>query len=176
MALDAEKKREVAQLLFVASHYLGRASAAEHDAVTRLGETKAIFPLTDEVDDTTRRHTVVGADLASAAIRLASIDDVLWASGTARPACVECQQYFRKKNPSPSTDLHHHPEWFHIMLRDAIAHNEPAQAPTRHPDDRYRDCQDYIQETTFGEAYSRLRKIENELTKIAHAHGIGPWR
>ena len=68
------------------------------------------------------------AHLASAAIRLASIDQVLDKAHKGRSVYHECRRYFWKDSSIIPDDPHGSScsEWFQVMLRYAIAHNEPS--------------------------------------------------
>jgi hypothetical protein len=71
MPLDAERKREISQLMFTAWHYFSRVSKAKTKyARIRMGETKKEFRLIGHLISETRRLTVLGANLASAATRM----------------------------------------------------------------------------------------------------------
>jgi hypothetical protein len=179
MALDVEQKREISQLMLVAFHYLRRATDAQNYATTKLGHTKDTFPLAGTLDDESRKLTVLGADLASAAIRLASTDEILERAACGRGVYSPCRKYFGPTNIPQRVDLHQHPEWFHILFRDAVGHAEPPdQSPQAKPtllehEWRYLDRQNLIEATVFAEAYDRLHKIADELKTHVKKHRIG---
>jgi hypothetical protein len=179
MALHVEQKREISQLMFTAWHYLGRASKAKTKyARIRMGETKKEFRLNGHLSGETRRRTVLGANLASAATRLATVDDVLYEAKCVRPVYRECRIYFgRCTTPATRIDVRSRLEWFHILFRDAVGHAEPEQSPTSEQKMRFRSRQDCIEEATFGGAYSQLHKIAEELEAMLRvAYRIRPRR
>ena len=148
MALIPDQKREIAQLMFVARHYLLHLASAAPQRSMPMGATKDKFKLAGALARSTRSDTIVNAYLASAAIRLASVDDVLCAAGLPRTAYQECRKYFaRSANATRDARGSTCSEWFHIMLRDAIGHAEPDQSPTVEQKKRYRDRQNCIEKT-----------------------------
>jgi hypothetical protein len=75
---------------------------------------------------------VRAAHLASEAIRLASIDQVLHKAHETRLVYHECRPYFGRGGKTLPADPRGSAceEWFHVMLRDAVAHNEPPDEDT----------------------------------------------
>jgi hypothetical protein len=126
----------------------------------------------------TRQLTIVSADLSSAAIRLASIDDVLRTAGVSRGTYNACRAYFKGGGKlSDAAGKLRFDEWFHVMLRDGAAHEEPPLTPkaTDTKSMRRRTRQTYIEKTTFAEAYARIQKIANDLfTELRTRHNIVP--
>jgi hypothetical protein len=89
-----------------------------------MGETKGTFPLTGRLDEATQKLTTLSADLASAATRLASTDEILERAGCGRGVYSPCRKYFGQTNIPQRVDLHQCPDWFHILFRDAVGHAE----------------------------------------------------
>jgi hypothetical protein len=76
--------------------------------------------------ENTRRLTPIVAHLSSAAIRLASIEEVLKDANVQNDSYRQCRDYFNGRDgdaddPRGSTPS----EWLHVMLRDNAAHEEP---------------------------------------------------
>jgi hypothetical protein len=171
LRLADSQKRELAQLMLVAREYL---CLADPELIGNVGlsETKSAFTRGRlSADDWSQ--VMKGAHLASAAIRLACIDDVLKDTPAGRPLYRECRAFFQKKgapladDPRGSTCS----EWFHVMLRDSIGHREPQQASGRQAR-RYEARQRCIESTSFGAAYARLRQTEQELAGTLAASGV----
>jgi hypothetical protein len=172
MPLSDEQRREIAQLMFVALHYLDRASDAEQYAI-KMGTTADKFPATGDLDETTGRLTIIGADLASAATRLASVDDVLDAAGYGRDLYSPCRKYFSRVAPGATDPRGSECSvWFHIMFRDAVGHAEPSESTELKVKERYLARQICLQETTFAAAYAQLRKTAGELGALCLRHRI----
>jgi hypothetical protein len=109
------------------------------------------------------------AHLASAAIRLASIDEVFDKANAGRGLYRECRGYFGRRTPIAEDPRGSScSEWFHVMLRDAIAHIESPEEGAAHDEARQR-C---IETTTFGEAHARLEQTADELAEVLAEKGI----
>src|SRR5215470_14998392 len=125
--------------MLIAEEYLKLASPAQGEVTETLGMTKESFMPGAAVTENIRELTIVGAHLSSAAIRLASIEDVLRESGNAAPSYSECRAYYGGAERLGEKQLDDDPrgqgcsEWFHVMLRDNAAHKEP---PRDHADTR----------------------------------------
>jgi hypothetical protein len=174
MALSPPKKREAAQLLLVAREYLelGSPPAALRDI--RMSANANAFTK-KLVTNSEWSQTMLGAHLTSAAVRLASIDAVLKKGGVGRATYIECLTYFSRNRPTlPARDNRAQvcSEWFHVMLRDAIAHEEPQPSDPDEAQSRYETRQNLIEETTFGAAYAQLRQTADELAVRLRAHRI----
>lgn len=172
MPLDLSQKREIIQLLLVAREYLRVADppATTHDI--KMGQTaKALAKAT--LTEPEWSQTMIGAHLASAAVRLTSIDEVLKTAKEARPLYTNCRKYFFK-NSCLADDLRGSTcsEWFHVMLRDAVAHNEPRPGAPDKQKRRFEARQQCIATTTFGDAHLRLRQTEENLSAIVTAYGV----
>lgn len=173
MALTDPQKRELAQLMLVAREYLRPAEPGAIGAVG-LSETKSAFAA-GRLTAADWEQVTKGAHLASAAIRLACMDDVLSTTPAGRDLYRECRAYFRKRNAPIADDVRGRTpsEWFHVMLRDSIAHEEPHQpAATSTQARRYDARQRCIEAATFGAAYARLRQTEQELAGALAANGV----
>ncbi len=115
-------------------------------------------------------QVVKGAHLASAAIRLACIDDVLEQANTGRALYGECRAYFgSQKRFQPAADRRGCTcsVSFHIMLRDSVGHREPPPGEVR-----YEARQRCIEATPFSDAHARLRQTEQELAGVLSANGV----
>ena len=76
-------------------------------------------------------------------------------------------------------DLGKSPEWLYVLLRDTIGHAETNQAKLgvskADPDvqQRYEDRENFINGTTLGWAYARLRQNADELKEaLKNDYGI----
>jgi hypothetical protein len=118
-------------------------------------------------------QTMLAAHLASTAIRLASIDHVLKTAKEARALYLACREYFRAKS-CLADDARGHTcsQWFHVMLRDAVAHNEPRRGAPDKQNQRYQARQRCVEATTYDEAHDRLKQIAGELLEVLAAQGI----
>ena len=172
MPLDPSQKREITQLLLVAREYLHVADPPAASRDIKMGQTaKALAKAT--LTEPEWSQTMIGAHLASAAVRLTSIDEVLKTAKEARPLYTNCRKYFSKNScladdPRGSTCS----EWFHVMLRDAVAHNEPRPGAPDKQKQRFKARQQCIEATTFGDAHLRLTQTEDDLSAIATAYGV----
>jgi hypothetical protein len=156
MPLTIDQERESAQLMFVARHYLSLVAKACKSSTTTMGATKVAFAGSRTLTKPERRETIVNAHLTSAAIRLASVDKILSKAGCARLS-------------SPLS------EQFHVMLRDAVGHEEPDMWSTKTCGglNTYRERQERIENTTHADAYSTLRSIAHAVeTFLKTRHGI----
>jgi hypothetical protein len=174
MSLNAAHERQIAQFLLIAEGYLELASSAATITET-LGMTKARFWSPATVGGETRRLAMVGAHLSSAAIRLASIEDVLGKAGVPRRSYTECRDYFSGRSQLPATDnrAQNCSEWIHVMLRDNAAHEEPDESPTRLKEVRWRERQDCLVSLTFAATYAKVKEITLELVRQMKAdYGI----
>jgi len=159
--------------MFVAFRYLQSASVPSEYASVTLGWTAREFPLGGALRKELCELTTISAHLASAATRLATVDEML-KELVARPAYSECRRYFSraKEGRPPRIDLRERPEWFHIMLRDVVGHPEPD--PFRSLDDidlhgRRAERKRLISQTTLGRARSQLRETAAELKRLLKA-------
>ena len=174
MALSSEHGRELAQLLLVAREYLARADPPAALRGIRMGDSALAFgraTLTPGEWD----QTLFSAHLASAAVRLASIEAVLKKAGVGRTTYTECLLYFsRNPPPLPARDRRGQEcsEWFHVMLRDAVAHEEPQPSAPGKARSRYETRQAVTQETTLGAAHAQLRQTADDLAVLLGAHRI----
>lgn len=176
MALSQPQKREAAQLLLVAREYLELATPPAAMRDTRMSANADAFTKTT-VTNSEWSQTMLVAHLASAAVRLASIDAVLKKGGVGRTTYIECLTYFSRNPPLlPARDDRAQvcSEWFHVMLRDAIAHEEPQPSAPDEEQSRYETRQNVIEETTLGAAYAQLRQTADELAVHLGGYGIVP--
>ncbi len=116
----------------------------------------------------TQRLTIIGAHLSSAAIRMASVEDVLKQAQVANPSYLDWRAYFHgeKRFADSEPRARTCSDWFHVMLRDNATHVEPPQAPTGRKAKRCRIRQTCIENTTFADAYSKLREISKALHRF----------
>ncbi len=174
MPLPPEHQRQIAQFLFIAQHYLQLAEPAERETRETLGMTKDDFlpgvPLTER----TRHLIAIGAHLSSAAIRLASIEDVLDDANVPNGSYRRCREYFSGGGPAADDPRGSTPsEWLHVMLRDNAAHEEPPAAPTSTKERRRRARQDCLEAMTFAVAFVQVRTIANNLRNdLIETHGL----
>jgi len=164
MPLTDAHKRQLSKFALIADGYLGLATASAQISET-FGMTKAAFLPSSSVTDDVRKLAMLSAHLSSAAIRLASIDEVLKWAGFSRTTYHECRNYFGKRPSTTTVDLRGEScsEWLHVMLRDNAAHEEP---PLMHPDleqQRRRGRQNCIEGLTFAEVYAKLQQIATEI-------------
>ena len=172
MALTESQKREVWQLILVAREYL-RLGDPEHASGVGMSANKNTF-MRGPTSPVAWSEVMKGAHLASAAIRLASIDEVLKRAGRGRPLYRECRAYFQKDSSGDDDPRGTScSEWFHVMLRDSIAHNEPLEGvPGKHAHQRYEARQRCIEATLIGETYATLRQTEEDLAAVIASLGI----
>lgn len=168
MTLGESQQREINQFLLVARKYLELGDPGHEAGAVGLSATKDAFRSGACVSVAEWALTMKAAHLASAAIRLTSIDEVLARANERRALYRECREYFGKDLPIIDPRGSSCSEWFHVMLRDAVAHNEPLgeRAP------RYKARQRCIETTTFGDAHSRLERAANELAELLAQKGI----
>lgn len=179
-----EQAREIRQLMFVAEWYLSQAEPARLETVRKLGDTAAEFMPGTMPSSEGQRLTFLAASLSSAAIRLATIDDVLRRDPIhdPRPAYVECVGYFGWTSPDPAWTFPSCTEWLHVMLRDAIAHSEPPQDTGENAQqaERRSERQSLIQQLRFSEAYEVLlaiaERLRNDLTQKYEVVLLAPQR
>jgi hypothetical protein len=173
MSLSKDQKREIAQLMFVARHYLRLATSAKGEAV-KMGNTKGDFASGATLGKRARRLTIIGAHLSSAAIRLASIEDVFEDAGIPNPSYVDCRAYFRGDPRLADTDPRAVTcsDWLHIMLRDNAAHEEPDPARTGRKGIRWKTRQSNLEHTTFADAFDKIRAIATDLRTLSLKHGV----
>lgn len=80
MSLDDKQRREIRQLMFVALYYLHAASGAakeKHSSVTFGSLANEFAHTKDVVGELLCERTIISADLASAAMRLASVGEII---------------------------------------------------------------------------------------------------
>lgn len=174
MPLDESQKREVIQLLLVALAYLRLASPPTTFEDLTLSNAASAFSKAT-LDDFDWAQTMLGANLASSAVRLASADELLEKTQTgSRHVYTECRAYFRKGSKARLSDTRGSTcsEWFHIMLRDAIGHRERDTTSDATQKTRYDDRQICIERTSFRYAHTRLQQTAEELVSILKVEGI----
>ncbi|SRR6266436_10332604 len=163
MPLSPNQERELRQLLFAARHYLRLASGAREERRWKMGDTASDFRRGIRPSRRSRRLTLLGAHLSSAAIRLATVEKVLSRAGSPTDAYRECGAFYRGKAASypPTT------ECLHVLLRDSIGHEEPSAGSQWHK------RQDDIQVLSFADAHRALTTIEQTLRLyLKTEHGI----
>jgi hypothetical protein len=173
MPLPPEHQRQIAQFMFIAEHYLQLAEPAERESIETLGMTKDDFLPGSPLTEMTQRLTPIGAHVSSAAIRLASIEEVLKDADVQNDSYRECRDYF---NGRGEDDLRGSKpsEWLHVMLRDNAAHEEPSAAPASTVGRRRRARQDCLEAMTFAVAFVQVRSIARALRKdLTERHGMG---
>lgn len=157
--------------MLVAREYLrlARPAASKH---TPLGSTMPGFSKGPAISKQTRRDTMLGAHLASAAIRLASIDAVLCEAKAGRRIYRDCRAFFRGDQKFADSDCASRlSEWLHVMLRDNATHEEPQPMATDPKRKRWGIRQRLLVRTTFAQAYTYLTRIADDLRthmKLTH--------
>jgi hypothetical protein len=164
MPLQPEHQRQIGQFMFIAEYYLRFAQPAERETTETLGMTKDDFLPGVPLTANTCRLTPIGAHLSSAAIRLASIEEVLKDANVQNDSYRQCRDYFNghgedADDPRGSTPS----EWLHVMLRDNAAHEEPPVAPTSKVGRRRRARQDCLEAMTFSVAFLQIQYIARAL-------------
>jgi len=152
MPLTDAHKRQLSQFALIADGYLRLASDSAQIFET-FGMTKTAFLPSSSITEEVQKLAMLSAHLSSAAIRLASMEEVLKWAGFSRTTYDECRSYFGWHPSIRTADERGQScsEWLHIMLRDNAAHEEP---PITHPDleqQRRRSRQDCIERLTFAE-------------------------
>ena len=163
MILDPKRKREIRQLMFVAERYLSLSEPARHQASRKLGDTAAHFESGATPSGEIQQLTFLAADLSSAGIRLATIDEILYRADSDRPGYKTCVRYFSWKDLPEGSALPNDAEWLHVMLRDSIGHDEPPQGRTTSLATRRGERQDLIEGLSFARAYETLKSIAVKL-------------
>lgn len=173
MPLGIEEKRQITQFLLIAEHYLNLAKDSV-DLHQTMGECKSSFLDPNRISSADLDLAILGAHLSSAAIRLASIEDVLADAGEGDPSFLSCRSYF---NGSTSMNNNDHrasscSEWLHVMLRDNAGHAEPPTASQRLRDMRRCERQRFILTLSLSEANSRLCEIYASVRdRLVQHHG-----
>jgi hypothetical protein len=174
MPLSPMQQREAAQLLLVAQEYLRLAAPPPEARAQVLGGTTDAWTRA-ALTDPEWRHTVRTAHLASAAVRLAALDELLEETQTGtRNAFSSCRAYFKVHSGTPGPLAAYGARWFHVLLRDAIGHPEPG---AEQPDDpqqlaRYRERQRHIETTTWDDAVAWLSATTRELSATLKAVAV----
>ena len=173
MPLPVEHQRQIAQFMFIVEHYLTLAAPAQDEGTETFGMTKDDFMPGIPLTDRSRHLTRVSAHLSSAAIRLASIEDVMKDAGVGNPSYIACRKYFSSADGGDDLRGATASEWLHVMLRDNAAHEEPPQSPVSVIGQRRRARQDCLEAMTFAEALTRIRQITNSLRgQLEETHGM----
>jgi hypothetical protein len=170
MLLSAKQQREIRQLMYVARHYLRCASPAKKESLWKLGDTAPDFRSGLPPSRKTRRLALLGAHLSSAAIRLATVEKVLYKAKAPTGAYKACEAYYYDLSgsqfPAPSDCLH-------IFLRDSIGHAEPPEISTSTHEPRWEERQKYIEALPFPDAYTFLEGIDRRLREhLTRRHKI----
>jgi hypothetical protein len=174
VALDPVHARQIAQFMLIAETYLDLSSPASAETRETLGMTKYAFMPGSALDPRTRALAILGAHISSAAIRLASVENVLERAGESMPHYRACRDYFNGDGPD-NLNGRTCSRWFHVMLRNNAAHEEPSRTHLGVREQRRRERQDCIEMTTFSEAHSKIRAIANELQSlVTTTYGIAP--
>ena len=143
--MNPERVREVQQLWMVALNYLKYA-----DGLRKEGRTYEHYMMTPDPVVLAR-----SADLDSAAIRLASLDELLNDGMKA----VRDRAYPRDpKSPKAIWPV----EYMHIFLRDAVAHAEPLEGVD---DARFTKRQEWLRKQTLADSLGGVVKARNRLQK-----------
>ena len=174
MPLSPAQQREAAQLLLVAQQYLRLAAPPPDAREETLGATTEAWTRT-VLTGPEWRHTVRTAHLASAAVRLTALDELLEETQTGpRNAVSSCRAYFKAHSGTPGPLARHGAFWFHVLLRDAIGHPEPGATEPADPQQlaRYQERQRDIAATTWTDAIARLTTTTDALTAILRAAGV----
>jgi hypothetical protein len=161
--------------MLVAFEYLRLSASPLEYADIEMGKTAGAFS-NAMLDAAEWSQTMMAANLASAAVRLASADEIIEKDlRAARSVYSDCRTYFHRnpKKRSPDDDRGRTcSTWFHVMLRDAIAHRELEETPDPDLEKRYEDRHLCITRTTFGQAHSNLLETANDLSGDITALGI----
>ena len=129
--IDEDTKRQIIQLWIVARHYLLLAKWAHaQDCRFTHGDIKDRFsegrmPSADDL-----QLLYLGAALNSAAVRLATIDEILYSLEPKGSRCStgyrDLLRYFNPKDMSIRVDLNDgFDRWLHVLMRHNVAHEEP---------------------------------------------------
>jgi hypothetical protein len=174
MALRDPQRREAAQLLLVTREYLQLAAPPPDAHEATLGATTEAWtrPI---LTGREWRHTVRTAHLASAAVRLTALDELLEETQTGpRNAVSSCRAYFKANSRTPGPLARHAAFWFHVLLRDAIGHPEPGATELDDPQQlaRYQERHHDIAATTWADAIARLTSTTDALTAILTVAGV----
>lgn len=174
MALNPEQQREAKQLLLVAREYLRIVELPQVVRQSQLGVGADAFtrPVITEAE---WEHTLRTAHLASAAVRLAALEELLEETKTGtRNVHSSCRAYFKKDSHSTEKLSMRGPRWLHVLLRDVIGHIEPWMDEGADPQQqaRYRERLQYVGATTLGDVHERLSATASELSEILMAAGV----
>ena len=160
MSLHPKQQREIRQLMYVARHYLRCASQAKRERLQTLGDTASDFRSGILPSQKTRRLALLGAHLSSAAVRLATVEKILYKAKVPTDAYKVVEAYFYDLSgsefPAPS-------ECLHILLRDSIAHQEPPEGSGCTKPQRWEERQRSIERLSFPDAYKFLEGIDRRL-------------
>jgi hypothetical protein len=175
MPLSEPQQREAAQLLLVARAYLRLSDPPAEMRQALMGAMTASFA-GERLTAVEWVHTLHTAHFASAAVRLAAVDELLEETqpGT-RNVHSRCRAYFKRNSDSTDDLATQGGLWFHVLLRDVIGHIEPWVTKDRddpRQQQRYRDRLQYIGETTLGDAHARLSATSSALAESLTAAGV----
>ncbi len=149
--MNPERVREVQQLWAVALHYLEKSEGLKKER-RKYKDFLAVF----RKAPVPKRDLVVlarSADLDSAAIRLASLDELLNGWTAVRNRAYPRNVDFRKS-------------YMHIFLRDAVAHAEPVEG-VRRP--AFTQRQKWLAEQTLADSWKAVAAARERLQKELEA-------
>jgi hypothetical protein len=174
MPIGPDERRQIAQFLVIADYYLELAAPAAAMLQT-MGDSKRRFMDPTRITPEDRALAIIGAHLSSAAIRLASIEDVLDDAGVGDASYRECRGYFsgaaRLANNDPRASTCS--DWLHVMMRDNAGHAEPPTTSSNLRDVRRCERQDFLFGLSLSDAYARLCLIASAIrTRLAKNQGI----
>jgi hypothetical protein len=104
VALTDQHRRQIAQFMLIVEVYLDLASPAIMETSETLGMTRHRFIPGESITSEDRTLAIIGAHVSSAAIRLASIQDVLDDAGVPNRSYRECRAYFSGKSTLDDVD------------------------------------------------------------------------
>jgi hypothetical protein len=174
MPLGTEHKRQIAQFLIIAEHYLELGAAAQQVPQT-MGDSKARFVDPTRITSEDCRLAITGAHLSSAAIRLASIEDVLADAREGDPSFLSCRAYFNGSTSIGNNDPRASScsEWLHVLMRDNAGHAEPPTTFSQLRDIRRCERQSFLLGLTLGAAHAKLQEIAASIRdRLARVHGV----
>lgn len=166
MPLTDAHRRQIAQFILIADSYISLANNAAGLTGETFGMTKLEFMPPASLSARARDLCLLSAHLSSAAIRLASIDEVLKWANEGRATYKECREYFSIGARSTGVDSRGEScsEWLHVMLRDNAAHEEPVAGDSSTiARARWNARQRLVERLTFSEVYAQLKVISAQL-------------
>ena len=158
--LTPDYQREIRQRWLVVKHYLRLARERQkalppYQLAKAVGELALPFAVKGPIDPKTRSLNILGANLSSAALRLAIIEERLDAAGlswTMKDYRQECAKPYDRE-AFKRVFLARKNEWLHVMTRNNLIPVDEA-----HKAERY-GSMDAVGAMTIGEMYDALTAI-----------------